>query len=775
MTTSPLQFARDWEQLQSRLREQPHADLRLLSLAEFWPQLEPRVDDPAFQTYQREYLSLLDDALKAAKAHDLSASEWAAILAALDEIAAQFPQPEFATGIQLALKELARLHFYVGNIESGLLYAQRLAGVVAVPKIDLNCLENVYEIDALRRLIEMLGESDSAVKAQLEAILAEWTLERESVRHDAIHCLFVERESSTGAARGRLRTLEGEIELGRGNDAPDELTCHNQVIAPDDPFIGVGYASLAAVRDALKRQSITIADGRRIHARYKINSSNSVFTGDSIGLAMALVAYTQALRPLVRWHERYLSGEVAVTAAIDDSGRLLPINTQTLAAKIDRAFFSHVRYLVVPEPNAEAARAHLELLRQEHPRRQLLLITAATLTDVISDHNVVRAERICLGQFVARKAYRYSRMTKVQIPLLLLLGYLLLSSIDPRTFWLFFDRNPAFVLPIVDTGTIEVFNADSSRLWTHKFPHPFSAFESAVPGIPYHMRTFDLNSDGKNEVIVIPPTIDDVDENSWMYCFDHTGNLKYRRYLAIPNQYPGDTPSSVYSNLQVYPITAGGMPYLLTIVTQIGPARSHVVLWNADGDSLWWYIHSGAAGLLLVRDLDGDLVEELIFSAFNNRLGCAAYFALRRSNESGCSPPYDDESYDLTWIERANHYAYIAFPPTDLCEQECGSQYNQPGIVKLRDRVGGMLDVYTGESVISNNDIIYTLDSSFRVRFVLLSDTFLRSRQRLVDTGRLPAIDDSIYRDNTLRAVRYWFTDHWVTEAQLQDNQSSRQ
>ncbi len=755
MTTSPLQFARDWEQLQSRLREQPHDDLRLLSLAEFWPQLKPRVDDPAFQTYQREYLSLLDDALKAVKAHDLSASEWAAILAALEEIAAQFPQPELASGIQLSLKELARLHFYVGNIESGLLYAQRLAGVVAVPKVDLSSLENIYEIDALRRLIEMLGESDSAVKAQLEAILAEWTLERESVRHDAIHCLFIERESSTGAARGRLRTLEGEIELGRGNDAPDELTCHNQVIAPDDPFIGVGYASLAAVRDALKRQSITIADGRRIHARYKINSSNSVFSGDSIGLAMALVAYTQALRPLVRWHERYLSGEVAVTAAIDDSGRLLPINTQTLAAKIDRAFFSHVRYLVVPESNAEAARARLESLRQTHPRRQLLLITAATLTDVISDHNVVRAERICLGQFVARKAYRYSRMTTVQIPLLLVLGYLLLCIIYPKA-WIGFDWNPAQVS--IEGKEARVSNSSGYRLWEYTFSHEISDG-------PDVWKIANIDDDSLNEVLLIPFRRGYFPLNGQMHWFDDNGTLLRITDCITRGKYPesGSEPLNEFETEGggVHTVAVNRSVLILTTVGAQQPSRSYIRVWSTNGKPISWYINSGAVQFLTAQDIDFDDTEELIFTGTNNRLGCQSLFALDALNSEGVSPPYDVPGFDFSWVIRGNQKRLIFFKPT-LVHRYLGARGAQDCLdFRLLDN-GGLQVILNEGSAVAPAYLVVEFDSTLCMVSSSCGDGFEKRLGLLVERGFISESDSARQMSNLPASVEYYYADRKV-------------
>jgi len=74
----------------------------------------------------------------------------------------------------------------------------------------------------------------------------------------------------------------------------------------------------------------------------------------------------------------------------------------------------------------------LERLKKRYNRRHLRLVPAERLTEVIENHNVIRAEKVCMGEFVVRKAYRYSRMTKVQVPLLVALLLVALAILFPK-------------------------------------------------------------------------------------------------------------------------------------------------------------------------------------------------------------------------------------------------------------------------------------------------------------------------------------------------------
>ena len=153
--------------------------------------------------------------------------------------------------------------------------------------------------------------------------------------------------------------MTGKVELFGKSARTDEITFENQIKTPDDPFVGVAYDALQAVRRTFKVAGLKLQGSSFYHAHFSIADSGQTFSGDSIGLAFALLTYTQLLRPEALRLDRFLSGEVAFTGGVDADGRLTAVNDETLGAKVERAFFSPLKYVILPEANADSRQASI--------------------------------------------------------------------------------------------------------------------------------------------------------------------------------------------------------------------------------------------------------------------------------------------------------------------------------------------------------------------------------------------------------------------------------
>ncbi len=769
MTLSPLQFAKEWEKQKSGLVDPASGDRGILQLCDFWPHLNTHFDEPAYKSYFDEYSSLMLPLLGEASLSDLTPSELEQLISIIEKLmGSKEATPGIANALTKVYQSAARVNFYVGRLKSGLQYLAKSLATEA-PDFSESEFSELTEQVALQHLTELISAQHESLATALRGYLSEWQSERQAVSNGRTYCLLVDSGSGPSAPRGRLKLLQGDVDVADNHSSTDKVTFADIVVAPNDPLIGGAYRSLESVRQLLQRERMSHLAKRRFNANFRLSETNHRLTGESMGLAFALVAYTQLLKSEALRIERFNSAEVAVTGILNDKGVLLPVRDESFAVKVSRAFFSHIRFLVVPEDNFEAAQREISRLQVEYPRRQLLLVRARTLADVVADLNIIRSERICIGQWVGKQAAKYSRMTKVQIPILAVLAYLLLCLIIPQA-WILFDDNPAFVRPVMETGAIEVFNADSTRLWKYQFPNRFNASFSEAQ-IQTMMMATDIDRNGDNEVLVIALNENDVEENAWLNVFGKEGNFLYKRYLAIPNEYPGDTDSTTYHGFAIHPVRLMNSIYILTIATQNLPARCHIRLWDAQGDSILWFIHSGGAQYRVTKDIDGDGSEEMMFTAFGNRTRCATCFALNLRTKSGCSPPYEDAHYDLTKLKRASDFYYAAFPPTDLCGHDCNERYNQPGNLGVRDRDGGRIDMYTMESNLPNCQAIYSLDRTFRARSVAFTDQYVKRRIDLIQASQIPSTPDSIYSTQILNAVRYWTTEGWVTEGELRARQ----
>ncbi len=558
---------------------------------------------------------------------------------------------------------------------------------------------------------------------------------------------------------GGKNDLQNSRRVGAGlPPSGDMVAFDNQVKTPDDPFIGVAYDSLKAARTGLRSAGFAKRAQGSYRAYLSIDGSNRTFTGDSIGLAVSLVAFTQLLKPEVMRQERFIASDIAVTGSITADGRITPVNNDTIAAKIERAFFSHVRYAVLPEANLATARDTVKRLNKQYPRRRLRLVSAAHLDDVLNDRNIIRSEKVCLGAFITKKAARYSRATKVQVPLLLLLLYALICIIYPKA-WVGFDWNPQYVR-LTERG-FEALNKDSVPVWDVEFE--CEAITSASL-----WDVGDLDKDSANEVAFLPMAVSSelCESNAELFVYNYRGKLLYQRDCDIPGEYAtGDVMACGVKHITRIELRDG--PILLTEVYRENPARLYLKFWSAYGDLLGWYINPGFAGAEGgCLSTDGD--STLYFLGYNNRMKCTCFFTIKPCGSFGVGPPYKDRGYDLEGLTHGNQPHYVLFPRTDL-NVEVHEKYNYPKEIVRQHDGSFRLDVLEVRSKEKCDwaGVAYYLDTNLRAVSASCDDRFRPLRDSLVDAGKLPQIIWSDYQENLLNAVIYWTDSGWVTEGDL--------
>lgn len=760
MPISPLDFARSWEQTCGALQECPTADLRLLALAGFWPHLRERISEPAYASYRDEFFELFHQTFATMQTSDFTSGELESLAGVAEECVAVRGDARLVELRRALRHRQASLLFQLGDLESALGLSRELSGSTSRFAPDQAAITGLYALDSLRELTRQTQERDPALHALLKEFLDDWLLEHEAGADDAINCLFVERTDSEARPRGRMRTLQCEIELGRDRRKADEVTFQLQVITADDSFVGAIHQSLAAMRGALLRQGVRIADGRRIRAHYRVSDAAEKFTGDSIGLGAALIAYTQVLKAAALRHDRTIACDAAVTGVIDSAGSLESANPTTIGVKIERAFYSRVRYVIVPEANLAAARDRLRELTEQYPRRQLILIGAAALTDVIADHNVVRSQKVCIGDFVARRAGRLARMTSVQVPLLLLMLYFLICVLFPKANP-FFNWSPAS-LQIRDTKIVAL-NDKGHSLWSYSFGYPMYA-----DSLQYLLGN--LDDDRDLEVIYMPRTDNSVPQTGQLYVFDHDGSLLFQRDGWIPHVYPTDDVPAGINKKEPRPIPYltryRGESIIVTVINDIYPARGYIKFWTRTGDLLGWLIFSGTASLFWAEDHDYDGTEEFAFVGFSNRMGCQAFFEVDPLGLAGVSPPYWNRDIDLRYVPRIEGQQWAFLIPSRVMEFSGVRDYQTGGSASHQDSCRFNFQAQEGRPE-DGLQIDYQLDCDLRVRQVLFSDSYAKKFRQLVASGDLPPVSRTEWADTVRNLVTYYRDGRLVTEGEL--------
>jgi hypothetical protein len=429
--------------------------------------------------------------------------------------------------------------------------------------------------------------------------------------------------------------------------------------------------------------------------------------------------------------------------------------------------------LVIPRVHLADAQTQVLELEKQHPDRRLDLAGAETIEAVTDDPRLLSIERSSAAAYVARKAWKAKRSVWVEVPALLVLMALLFYLVAPAKYMPWYDDNPAFTLANQANSSLDVFNRDSVLLWADTMPcvlaelynHPFLMTKMA--------RTYDIDNDGKNEVVTFPKYGELCDEQGWVRVYSYDGSLKSELFGGFPGDDELDQPEIMYDGYSLHVEPINGSPEIITEITKVLGALSCLRLFDSVGNCRGSYVNDGATSFRLAQDINGDSQDELFFLNFYNPLQCASLLVLRSDTVYGESPRPSDTSQPS-----GNQLAYVLFPVSDLGKvpNEMIQITNAPGIQGVEPAGTRSVNAYTMESsVLPQASIIYTIDDRLRVVKATANGSYKRRCEELEETGLLPSIQDwPDYQSHLRDAVIYWTDTGWITEGQLRAAEDAR-
>ena len=639
---------------------------------------------------------------------------------------------------------------------------------------DLEILSNIVELISTQSS-DVVSVQDRTAIASFSDRLSMWLNEvvgsanesKPAQPSDDVTCLLVEQYPELGLPpRGRILEMKVESFRLSSRQKDDVATVKNPLYKPDDSFLVQARRSVSAARRHLKTAQ-GLSEKARFRIDYSLGASAGRFTGESLGVALAVSAIGVLSREEGLRNRLEISPQTAISGALNEDGTVTQIDGEGLRQKIRRAFFSHIKHLAIPKEHLDDAKMVLNQLEPQYPNRHLELIGVGNLEEVLANATLVRTVRIPTLRYRAGWIWQRRRSPLVQGATLLVLLSIFYLVVKPKV-----DPNPQYVVANVAASSMDVYNRDSVRLWSDTFPCPLNEYPLTRAAVA------DLDGDGRNEVAYIPPSNQDCPPRDSLYCKNFDGTLRFKKACAISNQYLGDTAGVQYDLEWVHSAAIGKKRIIVTEVAACSPIRSHIRLWDDQGKPLGWYINQGGSHLDMVEDFNGDGVPELYFLNFNNRVRRASLLVLSPDSVSGVSPPYLGTGIPgVDTVQRGNQLAYITFPVSDVCGQDGRFLFNQPGSYLAQSLEGngvrrknpGTLEVFIGECG-PPYELIYELDAHFRVVSCKPTDPFVKRRDDFVKAGKLPAIPWDVYLDSMLCGVCYWTASGWVTEGSLRSS-----
>lgn len=422
---------------------------------------------------------------------------------------------------------------------------------------------------------------------------------------------------------------------------------------------------------------------------------------------------------------------------------------------------------MLPEANRAEAERIIAELRERHPRRRLKLESVETLTDVVDNRNIIRAERVCMGEYVIRKARNFSRLAKVQVPVLAVLVYTLLAVWQTRTFapW-WYDWRIADV-QVLERG-FKTLNADGEVLWeSPMLDHPIAVRYYDTPEESRdHWVAIDDDHNGRDELCFAPAF---VSTPATVQFYDDRGRLVWDTLAFHPTTYPGDTEYQgglerhhMYVNSVLRQYTdEDDSTWILVSCTASEPARTQIRRFSVSGPvDTCVYLHPGAMSLTsaFFTDADEDGRKEMVLKGTNNRYDGVSLVVLDPKRLAGVSPPYDNDLFVMSGMPKGSQLFYVRLPETPLSSdpevrngagQLSHSAARGKWEISVIEGIGLSIDGHVMRPPDETPQIYYNLDSNLiptRVyagdgAFKQLNDLLekigrplIKSRERLLDS-----------------------------------------
>lgn len=119
-----------------------------------------------------------------------------------------------------------------------------------------------------------------------------------------------------------------------------------------------------------------------------------IYRGASFGLGAAVISACNYFTNTNSRRRFKISNAVAFTGAIDKTGKVTKVNSGSVKNKIEAAFFSWVKYCVVPKENFNDATDAYEKLRALYPTKEMEIISVENAGEVFEHKELFVAEKL---------------------------------------------------------------------------------------------------------------------------------------------------------------------------------------------------------------------------------------------------------------------------------------------------------------------------------------------------------------------------------------------
>ena len=208
-------------------------------------------------------------------------------------------------------------------------------------------------------------------------------------------------------------------------------------------------------------KGIKIFSGKSVsqHIKRKLKFENlkGVYKGASLGLGASVLCLCNYFN-FINSRKRYkINNAAAFTGEINSDGTIAKVNSVSIKNKIEAAFFSWVKFCVIPEDNLSEANEVYERLRKVYPEKELNIIGVKNISEVFVNNDIIKEETVKIKDY-ANSVYNRHRIISITSMLIITatLAFFLADKFLPR------DIKP---LPKPESAMSLIYAPDRDTKW----------------------------------------------------------------------------------------------------------------------------------------------------------------------------------------------------------------------------------------------------------------------------------------------------------------------
>lgn len=489
------------------------------------------------------------------------------------------------------------------------------------------------------------------------------------------------------------------------------------------------------------------------------------YEGNSLGIALTLSILEELLKFYNPAYIIKIKEQTAFTGGITEIGEVLCTSEEIIKQKVAAIFYSEINSFVIPKLEEIYAYFSLTQLKNQYPQRNLKLIPAIDIYDVLNRRDLVDIKKqkniVRTGKFIKRN------WVSSVIAVLLTAIFTFFITLD-------IDDNPALIS--TDGYTVFIKNKNGKLLWIQKFAIALEAIKDANV-INNLIQIVDINDDRQNEVLYCPMSPEVADqkfEYGSVVCFNYKKDLLWKYNL-------NDTVYSKRENLPppyiiqlIDTVTVAGQKQLLVFANSKFSFSSAIFKLNLQSgekiDNIFW--SSGSTVDAYVNNFDKDGTKKLIQWGYDNGYEDVILCCMKLNNLNGYRPTTDE--YQILNHLPAKFLGYIRFPKNDyeIMTNRRFSIITRGGLYETKEGKDITFSTDFYKNTVNTNaiaGIIYKINENLKDIDVFIHNDFRIVRDSLVTHGVLkpPYTDTKEYIEIIKSKILYYKDGKWVKREEL--------